>query len=69
MPKTENRTTTLSQNTGILFLLQECATDEGMNRILGEALRESMHKHEKKLHKVSRKNSIDNQECCSWDGG
>lgn len=28
-----------------------------------------MHKHEKKLHsKDSRKNSVDNQEFCSWDG-
>lgn len=43
-----------------------------MNRILGkhsESAHTSMHEHEKKLHnKVSRENSVNNQENCSWDG-
>lgn len=43
-----------------------------MNRILGkhsESAHTSMHEHEEKLHKkVSRENSVNNQENCSWDG-
>lgn len=70
MPKTEKKNNHPFRDIGILFLLQECVIDQGMNRILEEELSAytSMHEHENKLCRVSRKNTVDNQEYCSWDG-